>query len=66
MERTLLMSDKPIITEMDRFYTRLKTLSKCIHIGADTNKISQLPSIAKMNILIIFDHVTSRRFYCKG
>src|SRR6218665_3532607 len=63
MERTLLMSDKSIITEMDRFYTRIKTLSKCIHIGADTNKINQLPSIT---IIIIFDHVTSRRFYCKG
>src|SRR6218665_2443973 len=58
-----LKDGKPITKAMDRSYTRLKTLSKCIYIGADTNKMSLLPSIAKMIILIIFDHVTSRWFH---
>src|SRR6218665_749162 len=61
-----LKDGKSITKAVDRSYTRLKTLSKCIHIGADTNKMSLLPNIAKMTILIIFDHVPSRRFHCKG
>src|SRR6218665_632729 len=58
-----LKDGKPITKAVDRSYTRLKTLSKCIHIGADTNKMSLLPS---KTILIIFDDATSRWFHCKG